>query len=98
MNLNFVSTTQLQKNPSKVLNEEGIQIVLKNNQMQGVIFSAKIAKRFLDLATLRQIQEELYEMSDPETVKVIEEGRSGKKKGVDFFDFMKQYGVQGRKR
>jgi len=93
MEVNFVSTTQLQKNPTKVIDKEPIQVLLTNNKLSGMLLSANLTKHLLDSEIFQQIREEFWELNDKETKDVIKKCRSGKKPDMSLKDFRQEYGV-----
>lgn len=89
--MTYVSTTQLQRNPKEVFGKSPVQIILSNNEVQGMIFSKEATELLQKSGILEQIQEELWELSDAETVQVVKESREKKGDSIDFDIFAKAY-------
>lgn len=89
--MKYISTTQLQRNPKQVFSKTPFQIVLSNSEVQGMIVSKEAVELMESSGILEQIQEELWELHDQETIKVVTEAREGKGDGKDFNEFMKEY-------
>ena len=89
----FVSTTTLQRDCKKVLNSKPFQIILQNNKPQGMILSQQATELLTESGILQQIQEEIWEYMDEETVQVITSHRKGKGKPIPLEHFRKKYGV-----
>lgn len=93
MQLNIVTATELQKQPSKVFKGSPIQLVFANNKMTGILFTGGLAQKVLDSGLIEQLQEELWEVQDEETSSLIAKSRLGKTKPVSLAAFRKKYGV-----
>lgn len=79
MNHSFIPTTKVQRETKAVFaSETPFQIVLNNNEINGMIINRDTAQALLDSDILEQIQEELWESKDPTTSQMIKEARSGK--------------------
>lgn len=77
----FISITNLQRNISKVFSsKKPFQIVLSNNAVKGIVIPTKPAKALLESGMLEQLREELWELNDAETIKLVEESRKGRGK------------------
>ena len=73
----FIPTTQLQRNAKKVLaSKEPFQIILNNNQLEGLVVNKETAQYLLDSGTLDQIIEELWELHDEQTSTLVEKSRT----------------------
>lgn len=89
--MDTISTTELQKNPKKVIDKKPIQMILTNNKVSGLLLSADVAHLMEDSGLLQQIREELFELQDKETVSIIQKHRAGKSRPVSFDEFQKKY-------
>ncbi len=76
----FISITDLQRHLKKVFSskKQPVRIVLSNNKIRGVVFSEETAKLLVESGILDQLREELWELNDPETVKLVRDSREGK--------------------
>lgn len=78
--LPFITISHLQKTPKKqFLNVDNFKIVLSNNEEIGVIMSVDFFKKILPHPLDSQIQEEVWEMQDKETIKSIKAAEKAKK-------------------
>lgn len=94
MNTSFVPATQLQRNAKKVVNSKSpFQIILNNNEMNGIIVNKKTSQYLIDSGLLEQIQEELFELNDPKTVDIIKKHRQGKTSPIGFDEFNQKHGL-----
>lgn len=90
----FTSTTALQREGKKILDSDSFfQIVLTNNEFSGIVIPKKSAQKLMDSGVFEQLEEELWELEDKETCRVIEEGRKNPEKGITFSDFRKSHGI-----
>ena len=91
----FISITSLQREAKKVFDSDHpIRIVLSKNAVVGLVFSKEAAELLMESDVLQQIREELWELNDPETQRVIAQSRSGKGDRVPFEQTLpgKKYG------
>mgnify|MGYP000716484033 CR=1 FL=1 len=88
--MDFVSTTEVQKNTKKVFSSNtGFQVVLNHNKNVGMILNAELSKHMLDSGLIQQIREEMWELNDPITKKLVRDARAGKnKEAINFDDFL----------
>ena len=92
MNTAFIPVTQLQRNTKKVLNsDEPFQIILNNNDLNGLIVNKETTKFLIESGVLEQLREEMFELNDPLTIRTIKEHRTGKSKPVEFDTFLKKH-------
>jgi hypothetical protein len=89
--MNFISVTDLQRNTKTCLEKPGFQVIMHNNNMKGMILSQQASELLMDSGVLPQIQEELYEINNKETVDVIQNHRSNKSKPILFDSLIKKY-------
>ena len=91
----FVPITKVLRNGRKTFSSgPSFQIVLSNNELQGIIINKKTAKMILDHDLLTQLREELWELNDPETVRMVRESRAGiKSDSISFDEFNKKHGI-----
>ncbi len=83
----FISITNLQRQLKKVFySKQPIHIVLSNNTVSGLVFSKEATKLIMESGVLDQVREELWELQDKETVRVVRESRKGKGKNSVAFD------------
>lgn len=76
----FIPTTKLQRQTKAVFDsDEPFQIVLKDNEVNGIVINKATAKALLETNILAQIEEELWEAQDETTQKLINNSRSGRK-------------------
>jgi uncharacterized protein with von Willebrand factor type A (vWA) domain len=61
--------------------------------MNGIIINKKTSQYLIDSGLLEQIQEELFELNDKETIDVIQKHRLGKSSPVDFDKFNQKHGL-----
>ncbi len=94
MKTTFVPTTQLQRNTKKVLNsDEPFQIILNNNQLQGLLVNKETAQYLLDSGVLEQILEEMWELQDETTSSLVAKARTGKTSPVSWEKFNHKHGL-----
>jgi len=93
MELNLITSTQIQKNAKRIFGRKPIQIVLSKNKLQGILLSAEVSEHILKSGLLEQLQEELYELKDKETVETINKYRNKEAKPIALADFRQKYGV-----
>lgn len=87
----YISKTDLQRNPDKVFSKFPFKIVLNNNKQQGMFISQETVDVLMKSGVLNQIREELFELQDKETIKVIAEHKSGKSKTSALDTFTEKY-------
>lgn len=88
----FISITNLQRHMKNVFySKKPMRVVLSKNDVSGIVFSQEAAKILLESGVLDQIREELWELQDADTVKVVRESRKGEgKHSVPFGTWMKK--------
>jgi len=88
----FISITDLQRHLKKVFySKKPMHIVLSHNAVSGIVFSRETAELLLKSGVLDQIREELWELQDPETVRVVRESKKGRgKHSVSFKSWTKK--------
>jgi len=89
----YASVTDLQKSPKKVFGKKPFQVILQNNHLAGGLLSQEFTELLMESGILEELQQELFELNDKETVGVIKNHRSGKSKPIAFDDFNKKYGL-----
>lgn len=87
----YISKTDLQRNPDKVFSKSPFKIVLNNNKQQGMFISQETVDVLMKSGVLSQIQEELFELQDQETIQVIADHKSGKSKPSPFEQFTQKH-------
>ena len=91
----FISITNLQRQLKKVFySKQPIHVVLSNNAVSGIVFSKEAAELLLESGALDQIREELWELHDPETRKLVEDDRAGKTSPIPFDTYLKKHGIR----
>lgn len=83
----FISITDLQRNLKKVFGgKQPLHLVLSKNAVSGLVFNKDTTKMLMESGVLDQIREELWELNDKETVRLVRKSRSGKldKKAIAF--------------
>jgi len=74
----FISITNLQRQLKDVFNaKQPMRLVLSNNSITGLVFSKDAAEKLLKSGMLDQLHEELWELNDKETVRVVKGSRKG---------------------
>ena len=91
----FISITNLQRELKKVFSSRmPVRVVLSRNEVSGLVFSKDAAQKILSSGVLDQIREELWELNDPETIRVVRESRNGKgRHSIPFDTWMKKQKV-----
>ncbi|NOS67395.1 MAG: hypothetical protein HOO67_03465 [Candidatus Peribacteraceae bacterium] len=75
----LISITDLQRNLKKVFGaKQPIRVVMSKNAVSGLVFNKDTAKMLMESGVLDQIREELWELNDKETVRLVRKSRSGK--------------------
>lgn len=78
MRASFISITNLQRQMKSVFSgQEPFHVVLSKNAVSGLVFSQEAAELLLKSGVLDQLREELWELQDKETVKLVCQSRKG---------------------
>lgn len=91
--MNYTTTTNIARNGKKEF-DEGIKIVLSNNEDIGLIIGKDVYEAMKASGLIDQIREEVREASDPETLKVMKKAKKDDRStAIDFDAFRKKYDV-----
>lgn len=92
--MDFTTTTEISKKWSKIFQIYNEAIVLNKSKSIGVILGWKLAQAVINSGILEQIREELFELQDKETLKVIKNYRSWNiVNSINLEDYKKKYGI-----
>ena len=81
----FISITNLQRQLKSVFaSSQPVRMVVSKNALAGLVFSKEAAQLLLDSGVLQQMREELWELNDPVTRRLVAKDRSGKTSPVPF--------------
>ncbi len=91
--MNYTTTTNIARNGKKEF-DEGIKIVLSNNEDIGLIIWKDVYEAMKASGLIDQLREELWEAQDPTTQKLLKKASKNDRSGaIDLADFRKKYDV-----
>lgn len=91
--MDFTTTTNLARNGKKEF-DHGIKIVMYNNQDIGLVVGKDFYEAMKDNGIIDQIREEMWEMHDPETMRMIDlYNKNDRSNALDIDTFRKEYQV-----
>jgi len=91
--MNYTTTTKLARNGKKEF-DQGIKVVLYNNEDIGLIMGKDFYDAIKDSGLIEQLREEMWEAKDKTTQMVLEKDAKGDySDAIDFDDFRKKYKV-----
>lgn len=83
----LISITDLQRNLKKVFGaKQPIRVVMSKNAISGLVFNKDTTKMLMESGVLDQIREELWELNDKETVRLVRKSRKGDVKNAVPFE------------
>jgi len=91
--MDFTTTTKIARNGKKEF-EEGVKIVMCNNEDIGMIWGKDFYEFFKNSTIIEELRQEMREAKDQETKQLIEDYRAWKRKNsMSFDDFIKENGL-----
>lgn len=89
--MNFTTITNLVQRGKKEFESRSYKTVLSNNKSVGMILGAEFAEALEQNGVLAQVQEELWEAHDKETVNAVLAYRAGKKPDISLAEYRKKH-------
>ncbi|MDQ1343540.1 MAG: hypothetical protein QG650_259 [Patescibacteria group bacterium] len=90
----YTTITNIVKNGKREFSGSPYKTVLSNNRRIGMVLSPEMAEALEENGILDQVREELWELHDEETRKVVEASRVRDFSGaISFDDFIKSHAL-----